>query len=141
MELFRQSRIFDLNQKKIYTELNRNGIRLNSVPNAEQCTKFWSNSWGIRKEHNREAEWLKDLKRERVNDERPQERASISVQKIKKQCRKIQNWKVLGRGGVQGYWTKNLSSLHQRVSSEMNKILIGEDDLPELMMHGHTVFC
>ena len=91
------------------------------------------NDWKIWRERERE--------RERVNDERPQERVSISVQKIKKQCRKIQNWKVLGRGGVQGYWTKNLSSLHQRVSSEMNKILIGEDDLPELMMHGHTVFC
>ena len=89
----------------------------------------------------RQNDWKIWRERERVNDERPQERVSISVQKIKKQCRKIQNWKVLGRGGVQGYWTKNLSSLHQRVSSEMNKILIGEDDLPELMMHGHTVFC
>ena len=44
-----------------------------------------------------------ERERERVNDERPQERVSISVQKIKKQCRKIQNWKVLGRGGVHGY--------------------------------------
>ena len=45
--------IFDLDQKKIYAELNRNGIRSNDVPNAEQCTK----------EHSREARWLNDLKR------------------------------------------------------------------------------
>ena len=45
--------------------------------------------------------------RERVNDEHPQERVNISVQKIWKQCRKIPNWKVPGRGGVQGYWIKD----------------------------------
>ena len=41
--------------------------------------------------------------RERVNDKRPQEKVSISDEKIKKQCRKIQNWKVPGRDSVQGY--------------------------------------
>ena len=45
-------------------ELNRNGIRSNDVPNAGECLKFWSDIWGVRKEHSREAEWLKDLKRE-----------------------------------------------------------------------------
>ena len=31
IEQFRQNRIFDLDQKKIYAELNRNGIRSNDV--------------------------------------------------------------------------------------------------------------
>ena len=26
--------------------------------------KVWGDIWGVRKEHNREAEWLRDLKRE-----------------------------------------------------------------------------
>ena len=72
---------------------------MNGVLNAEECTKFWSNIWGIRKEHNREPECQKET----VNDERSQERVSIIIAKIKKQCRKIQNWKVAGREGVQGY--------------------------------------
>ena len=38
----------------------------------------------VRKEHNRETESLKDLKRERGNDERPQEIVSIRVEKIRK---------------------------------------------------------
>ena len=67
IEQFKQNRIFDLDQKKIYTELN--GIRSNDVPNAEECTKFWGDIWGVRTELNREAEWLKDMKRQRVNDE------------------------------------------------------------------------
>ena len=140
IEQFRKSRILDLDQKKIYAELNGNGIRSNGVPNAEECTKFWGNIWGVRKEHNRGAEWLKDLKRERVN-ERPQERVSIIVEKIRKQCRKIPNWKAPGRDGVQRYWIKNLSSLQERVYSQMNEILMGEDDLPGWMTHGRTVLC
>ena len=78
---------------------------------------------------------------ESVNDERPQERPSISVEKIRKLCRKIPNWKAQGRDGVQGYWIQNLSSLHERVSSQMNRILIEEDNLSEWMTHSHTVLC
>ena len=78
IEQFRQHRIFHLDQKKIYAELNGNGISSNGVPNAEECIKLWGNIWGVTKEHNREAEWLKDLKkereRERVNERPPRER-------------------------------------------------------------------
>ena len=143
IEKFRPNRIFDLDQKKIHVELNRNRIRSSDAPNVEECTKFWGDIWGVTKEHNREAEWLRDLKRERerVNDERLQERVSISVEKIRKQCRKMPDWKALGRDSVQGYWMKNLSSLHECASSQMNRILMREDDLPDWMTHGRTVLC
>ena len=49
IEQFRQNRVFDLKQKKIYTELNRNGIRSNDAPNVEECTRFWNNIWGAEK--------------------------------------------------------------------------------------------
>ena len=42
IEQFRQNRIFDLNQKKIYAELNRNGIRLNDVPNVKEFTQSFA---------------------------------------------------------------------------------------------------
>ena len=45
IEQFRQNRIFDLDQKKIYAKLNRNAIRSNDVPNAEECTKPWGDIW------------------------------------------------------------------------------------------------
>ena len=111
------------------------------MPNAEECAKFWSNIRSVRKEYNRKAEWFKDLKRERANDGHSQERVSISVEKIRKQCRKVPNWKAPGRDGVQGYWIKKLSSLRERVFSQMNRISMAEDDLPEWMTHGRTVLC
>ena len=76
---------------------------------------------------------------ERVNDERLQKRVSKSVEKIRKKYRKIPNWRAPRRDGVQGYWIKNLNILHERVSSQMSRILMGEDDLPEWMTNGRTV--
>ena len=143
IEQFSHNRTFYLDQKKVYAKLNRNGIRSNDVQkNEEECSKFSSNIWGVRKERNREADWLKDLNRETdVNDERPQERVSISVEKTRKQCRTIPNWTAPVRYDPQGYWIKNFSSLQKRVSSQMNRILMGEDVLPDWMTHGRTVLC
>ena len=56
---------------------------------------------------------------------------SMSVEKIRKNCRKVPNWKTLGRDSVKGYWIKNFSILLERTSSQMNRILMGEYDLPE----------
>jgi len=40
----------------------------------------------------------------------------------------------------QGYWLKNLTN--ENIAEQLNKILTGEDGLPEWMTHGHTtVLC
>ena len=95
--------------------------------------------WNVRKGHNREAEWLRIIKKELGNDKHFQERVVISAEKIMKQRRKMPNWKPPGKVGVQGYWIKNLSKLHERTDVWMNKILMGDDSLPAWVTHGHTV--
>ena len=91
IEEFRQNRIFNFDQKKMYAELNRDGVRLIDVPNVEESKRFWVDLWSIRKRHNPEAEWLKDIKNELVNDKHRRERVVISVEKVTKQCRKMPN--------------------------------------------------
>ena len=88
---------------------------------------------------NREAEWLKDIKNELKNDKHLQESVVISVEKVTKQCRKMPSWKAPGKDGVQGYWIKNLSNLHERIAVQMNKILMGDDSVLACMTHGRTV--
>ena len=90
------------------------------------------------RQRQRDRETETETETDRVN-EHPQERVGINVEEIRKQFRKIPNWKAPVRGAVRGYWIKNLSSLHKRVSSQMNGILMGEDDLPEWITHGRTV--
>ena len=62
IEQFRQNRLFSVDQKRIYSEFNGGRGRSSDDPNAEESKRFWGNIWSIEKEHNQEAEWLKDLK-------------------------------------------------------------------------------
>ena len=114
---------------------------MNDVPDAEESKRFWGSIWSVEKGHNREAEWLKELKNELENEEHLQESIIISVEKVIKECRKIPNWKAPGKHGVQGYWIKNLSNLHERIAIQINKILIGEDSPPAWMTYGPIVVC
>ena len=50
---------------------------------------------------------------------------------VSKQSRKIPNWKAPGRDGVQGFWIKKLTSLHERRAFQLNKILNGNEQLPD----------
>ena len=139
IEQFRQNKIFDFDQKKV--EFNGGGVRPSDVPNVEESERFWSNIWSVEKGHNRETEWLKDLKNDLENKEHFQENVVIITEKIIKQCRRMPNLKVPGKDGVQGYWIKNLSNLHERIDTQMNKILMGEDSVPAWMRYGRTALC
>ena len=97
IEHFRQNRIFDFDQKKIYAEFNGDGVRTSDVPNAEESKRFWSDIWSVGKGHTREAEWLKDIKIELGNDKHLQERVIISVEKVTKQCERCLTGNPQGR--------------------------------------------
>ena len=96
---FRQNRMFNVDQKKIYKELNGGGNMSSDVPGAEESRRFWGDIWSVEKEHDREARWLKDMKNEN-NGEHLQEMVRISAENVQKQGRKIPNWKAQGKDGV-----------------------------------------
>ncbi|XP_063595812.1 uncharacterized protein LOC134772704 [Penaeus indicus] len=136
---YRQNRMFVTEQKKVYKELNGGASGESVIPDAEESKKFWSEIWSIEKEHNRQAEWLQDLKGEQSNVNMGD--MEITVEMVKTQSRKIPNWKAPGRDGVQGYWIKQLSSLHERIANQLNEIISGANRLPEWMVYGRTVLC
>ena len=138
---FRQNRTFNVDQKKIYMEFNGSAIRSTDVPNAEESRNFWGGIWSVEKEHSKTANWLKELKEEMSNKHHVQERLVITVDKIAKQCRKMPNWKAPGKDKVQGFWIKSMTNLHERIAAQLNKILIGENELPGWMTYGHTILC
>ena len=69
------------------------------------------------------------------------EKVEISQEMVKMQCRKMSNQKAPGKDGVQGYWLKNLASLHPRIAVQLNHILDGERPLPDWMTFGKTALC
>ena len=51
------------------------------------------------------------------------------LSKDSKQSRKIINWKAPGRDGVQGFWIRKSTSLHEQTAFQFNKILNGNEKL------------
>ena len=51
------------------------------------------------------------------------EKVEISQEIVKMQCRKMPNQKAPGKDDVQGYWLKNLKSLHPYIAGQLNPIL------------------
>ena len=111
MRQYRQNRLVAVDRKKVLNELNGETRGQNVIPGTEKSRKLWSEIWGIRKEHNRQAEWLNELKLQQNNVR--MEEVVITTEMVKSQCRKIPNWKTPGRDCVQGYWIKNLTSVHE----------------------------
>ena len=75
------------------------------------------------------------------NDKHLQERVVINLEKVTKQYWKMPNWKTPGKDGLQGYWIKNLSNLHERIAVQTNKIFMGDNSLPAWMAYGRTALC
>ena len=55
---------------------------------------------------------------------------SVTTERLKKQANKLSKWKSLGPDGVQGYWIKNIKSLHVKMSAMFNECLISGDVPP-----------
>ena len=64
----------------------------------------------------------------------------ITVQDVRKQMGKIPYWKAAGPDRVQGYWQKNLSSLHDRIACQLDTV-VESREVPAWMTYGRTVFC
>ena len=66
-----------------------------------------------KKEDCKDAEWLKNFKRdfEYKEEEEEEEEVEITPEKIKKILRKMPNWKVLGPDCIQGFWLKNFKKV------------------------------
>ena len=128
-----------MNQKSFYQEINGETRQGKIIPNAEESKRFWGGIWDEVKDHNKQAEWLKEIKENVTYNS--QDDLQITKEKIEMQCRKVPNCKAPGLDGVQGFWIKYLALWHQRIADHMEKILSDGDELPEWMISGRTVLC
>ena len=63
----RINRLFKVDQKKVYNELNgQRGSGNGDIPNAEESSTFWSGIWSVEEEDNKKAKWFSDLKEKMV---------------------------------------------------------------------------
>ena len=105
-------------------------------PNTDESKNFWSSIWDNEKEHERIAEWLRELK-----DNMKKSDTNTTTEMITKQGKKIPNWKSPGPDGVQGYWLKKLTALHEQIAKEMDNIISNREDIPKWVTLAKMVLC
>ena len=82
---------------------------------------------------------MKDLREEcdKVN----QQDITITLEMVTERVRKMPNWKGPGPDGVQGYWLKKLTSLHDGIADQMNELVSNRAPLPVWVTADRTVLC
>ena len=134
---YRQNRMFNENQKKFYAEMDGKNNCQPSPPLPLEATQFWSNIWGSGHEHNKEAEWIQIVQSE-LDHIVQQDDLSITTEMMRKVLSRMRPWKAPGPDSVQAYWIKTFTSLHERISSQMNSALrLGS--VPKWMTSGRTI--
>ena len=78
--------------------------------------------------------------REELGQHAAQENVTISVTDVKQQLKKVANWKGPGTNGMQGYWLKYFTTLHWRITEQLN-VLPESGYVPPWMNQGRTILC
>ena len=136
----RQNKLFEVDQGRLYQELNGKDRHGTLIPDIDETRSFWSSLWENPVEHNTQAEWLKEIKEEMTRLNRRQEDIEIDEVKLKEQLKRIPNWKAPGPDGVQGFWIKNLLGIHNRIAEQLNEV-IRTGVVPTWMTTGRTILC
>ena len=116
---YQQNRTFWNNKGMFYKKLNGDSSNknTNSTPDENESREFWKKIWGINKVHNKDAEWLSNIKSELLNLDCEKD-IMISKKDLKKILQKLPHWKVPGKDGLQGHWIKAFKSLHDQLGKK-----------------------
>ena len=104
---YQQNWTFANNQGRFFQRLNNEEENHQyEIPNIVWAQTFWKSIWSERKEHYKDAEWVKDTNKELEQDE-GQDKIHITKDKMMKILRKMSNWKDTGSDSC----LKNLTPL------------------------------
>ena len=136
-KFYRQNKTFREDTKRFYHELGKKSIEVKEPPEIPEVEEFWSKIWEDNKSHNSEAQWIKDL--EKVTENQEQQRwHDISKEEAILAIMKSSNWKAPGNDGIANFWLKNLSSVHEDLTTAYNDILKNSEKQPDWLTEGLT---
>ena len=135
---YQQTRTFVNNQGRFFRRLNNEEENHQcEIPNSVEAHTFRRGIWCERKEHCKDAEWLKDVKKELEQNE-GQDKIDITKNKMMRVMRKMPIWKTPGPDNVQGYWLKNSTPLHDKLMVYLLDCL-DSGVVPDWLTKGRTV--
>ena len=118
-ETYCQNKMFDENQGRFCGDhFDKNCQQSNEMPDKKEITAFWSNLCGRTKQYNENAEWISGVEA-KLHDIPQQDNLDITTALVKKDAKSMMSWKSPGNDKIQGYWIKNLHSLHERLAWQL----------------------
>ena len=114
---YQQNRMSVNNQGRLFQRLNNEEEdHQYKIPNSVKAQAVWRGIWSKRKEHQKDAKWLKGVKKELEQNE-DQDKIDITKDKMMRIMRQMPNWKVPGPSNTQRYWLQNLNPIHDNMWS------------------------
>jgi hypothetical protein len=98
-------------------------------------TEFWKGIWEIDAKHEENAKWLAEME---MDSPVVQSKIEITPADLEKQLRKTPRWKAPGPDGIQGFWIKKFTALHDRIRRQL-QACIDTNTTPKSMTEGRTV--
>ena len=133
---YRQNKLFTHDQKRLYQELDGCGAGDDRKPDAVDTKAFWEDIWSQRTEHDANSRWFKKVTNEMR--ERPQQgEVTITLEAVTNAIKNAPNWKAPGPDGLQGYWLKAFTPLHQEMRRHL-QFCLEDAVVPQWMTTGRT---
>ena len=79
---------------------------------------------------------MKDIETGLINVKK-QDEIIINLSMVRKQLKKMPNWKSPRPDGSQGYWVKNFTSCHERLASQLQNCM-SSAQIPDWITTGKT---
>ena len=134
---YHQNNTFRNDMKRFFKEINGQLEENSESPDPTEATQFWSDIWSKPCSHNKEAEWLENIK-DKVKNIQPMQDRQITIQDVKGGIRKMSNWKSAGPDLVQGFWFKQMTNIHQEIALHLQEC-VNQGNVPSWMVKGRTV--
>ena len=131
---YQQNKQFRCDQKRLFADLQ--GRDESEPPNKDESVKFWSNLWGQKVNHKKDAQWIQKT-RKQTTKVKEQPAIDITAEKVTNATRRIKNWKAPGPDQVHGFWIKKLTSLHPHLALLYQRSL--DESCPAWMTTGRTI--
>ena len=108
----RQNNLFRNNQRQLFKELGGNATsNTDEIPDAAESKEFWEGIWSDGVEHNKDACWLGEI-RKQMRNVKAMEDVVVDLDLVTQGIRRMTNWKAPGPDQVRGFWFKKLTSFH-----------------------------
>lgn len=130
--------MFADNPGNFYRSIRDTEIKVQLPPDKQGIRDFWSSIWEKGESHNETADWIsREERRTRKVKDMPWEH--ITSEEVKNMLSKSSSWKAPGPDGLQNYWLKTFTAVHEPIANTYNEILTKPTEIPNWLTEGKTI--